>query len=122
MAALREEFISVHEGPRRGLRMSTTIPAALALGGALRVALFGMRFVQSCVRFGFLRLFFVFMARARTADSVRSRVLLWHWRASFLNSSIIYRGQAGQGYSTSSQSFTVAFVPLRLRACLTISL
>ena len=64
--------------------MSTPIAAALALGGALRIALFGMRFVQSCVRFRFLWLFFVLMARARTADSVRGRVLLWHWRASFL--------------------------------------
>ena len=71
--------LATPKNPGRGLRMSTTIAAALALGGALRVALFGMGFVQSCVRFGFLRLFFVFVARPRTADSVRGRVLLWHF-------------------------------------------
>ncbi len=56
--------------------MGATITAALALCGTPRVALCGMWFVQSCVRFRLLRLFFILMARARTADPFRGRVLL----------------------------------------------
>ena len=58
--------------------MGAAITSALALCRAFRIALFGMWVVQSCVRFRFSRLFFIFMACAWATDELCGGVLFWH--------------------------------------------